>query len=120
MVKNIKLDLNNIPNFKNIALCLGFFDGVHLGHQKLVNIAKKKSNCDVGILSINKEFSNNLSSNEDRMRFFNSINIDLYLSIEFNLIKDLSPIEFIENILLPLGVKEIYIGEDFRFGKNRI
>lgn len=119
MVKNINLDLNNIPNFNNLALCLGFFDGVHLGHQKLVNTAKRNSSCDIGILSINKEFVENLSSNEDRIRFFNSMNIDLYLSIDFNLIKDLSPIDFITKILIPLGVKEIYIGEDFRFGKNR-
>jgi riboflavin kinase/FMN adenylyltransferase len=42
-----------------------------------------------------------------------------YKTSGFNLIKDLTPREFIENILLPLGVKEIYIGEDFRFGKNR-
>ena len=41
-MKIISLDLNNIePLTKDTALCLGTFDGVHLGHQKLI---KKQKN----------------------------------------------------------------------------
>lgn len=119
MVKEIKLNKNAIPFNKDLTICLGFFDGVHLGHQELVIKAKKISTNDVAVLSIDKKGEKNLTSSSDRCRFFNMINVDHFYSIDFDAIKELSPIEFIKDYLLPLGVKNIVIGEDFKFGKNR-
>ena len=39
-MKIIDFDINNVPNNdKDLVLCLGFYDGLHLGHQKLINKA---------------------------------------------------------------------------------
>ena len=39
-MKIIDFDINNVPaNDKDLVLCLGFYDGLHLGHQKLINKA---------------------------------------------------------------------------------
>ena len=36
----IDLDINYVePNEKDLVLCLGFYDGLHLGHQKLIKKA---------------------------------------------------------------------------------
>ena len=43
MVKKLKLYKNflNSKNHKNSILLIGNFDGLHIGHQKLFNFAKK-------------------------------------------------------------------------------
>ena len=39
-MKIIDFDINTTPvNDKDLVLCLGFFDGLHLGHQKLIQDA---------------------------------------------------------------------------------
>ena len=39
-MKIIDFDITNTPvNEKDLVLCLGFYDGLHLGHQKLINQA---------------------------------------------------------------------------------
>ena len=36
----IDFDINNVPaNDKDLVLCLGFYDGLHLGHQDLIKKA---------------------------------------------------------------------------------
>ena len=43
MVKKIKLyeNFNVLQKHKNSILLIGNFDGLHLGHQKLFNLARK-------------------------------------------------------------------------------
>ena len=36
-MKIVEFDIKNVPiNDKEISLCLGYFDGVHLGHQAII------------------------------------------------------------------------------------
>ena len=50
-MKIIEFDLNNVPTeYPNTSLCLGFFDGVHLGHQALIKNALRTKN-DVAVLT---------------------------------------------------------------------
>lgn len=44
-----------IPN-EEVVLVLGFFDGVHLGHQKVIETAKKEANekgCQLAVMTFN-------------------------------------------------------------------
>ena len=42
MIKVIYFDINNPISLKeDLSLCLGYFDGIHLGHMKLIEEAKK-------------------------------------------------------------------------------
>ena len=50
----------------NLALCLGFFDGLHLGHQKVINEAKKCGST-VGLLTFESQIKYNLGRNENDM-----------------------------------------------------
>lgn len=128
-MKIIELDYQNITKIDdNICLCLGFFDGVHRGHQKLILEAKKHSKNKIGILTFSQPvstFINNgkstetLSSNTDKIRLISKLNIDYYfvLNIDKKFL-EFSPLDFINQILKNLNIKEIYIGEDYRFGKD--
>ena len=58
---------------------------------------------------------------ETRQRFLSSFGIDALFELPFNSsLSNLSPKDFIETILLEkLNVRNIVVGPDFRFGKNR-
>ena len=120
---------NNISaKVDDLSLILGYFDGVHLGHQELIKRARKYAKHPLAILTFDKpvaSFINNgknsevLTSLDDRFRIISKFGVDYYYL--FHIDKDflnLSDVDFIE-ILKKLNVREVFIGEDFRFGKGR-
>lgn len=127
-MKTILVDYKKpTSRFENLSLCLGYFDGVHLGHQTLIRYARKNAKYTLGLLTFNKPISTLvdngknkevLTSLDDRFKIISKFGIDYYfvLQIDKNFVK-LSDIEFIE-ILKKMNVKEIFVGKDFRYGKN--
>lgn len=111
---------------KPITICLGFFDGLHLGHLHLINKALKENedvylltfNGDVKFLTSKKSNKYLLTSIQDRIDILSNTSLKGILTLDFNnqLINTTS-IDFINNILKPLNIKNVYIGKDFRFGK---
>ena len=125
IVKHLYID--NIEEIEEpIAICLGYFDGLHLGHKKIISNALQNSGLPIGILTFDvpvSSFINNGKSNEvltsldDRFRILSHDDIKYYFI--FHLSKEflaLSPIEFIEKVLLKLNVKEVYL---FGSGKTK-
>ena len=99
-----------------ISMCLGYFDGVHLGHQHLLDIASKNAKHKLGVLIFDKpvaRFIDNNKSKEvltsltDKFRLISRFDLSyffiLHLTKEF---LNKSPLEFIL-FLKDLGVKEI-------------
>ena len=110
---------------KDIVLCLGFFDGVHLGHQYIVNEAKKEGypiavftfdNSPAFILGKKRENSA-LSSVSDRAEYFQELGVEYMYIMHFDLeASKYTKDQFIELILKSINPKKIYCGEDFTFG----
>ena len=85
MVKSVKIynNFNIKSNHKNSIILIGNFDGLHLGHQKLFNLAqnfKKKFSLKIGVLTFEpmpKMFFNNnlknfrISSQKQKIEPFN-------------------------------------------------
>ena len=126
---NIQDYFENAPS----VVTVGTFDGVHLGHRKLIDkvisISKSKN-----LRSIILTFSphprivlNNdadiklLTTQREKNEIFRSYNIDYLLTQDFSKsFSKLSPIEFVRDILVKkLNVKHIVTGYDHHFGKNR-
>ena len=124
--------LHNLKKQPGCILTIGNFDGVHLGHQeilkKLVSRSKK-----MGLPSLVVSFSvtpetffgrpkARLSSFRDKHLFLESMGVDKHLLIRFNkAFSELSASSFINQILVQkIGVKHCFIGDDFRFGKDRL
>ena len=113
------------------SVAIGNFDGMHLGHQSVIDTARKTSNkSSVGVVTFEPHprqyFQKNqpmfkLMKSETRRRFLKSIGIDALFELPFDSsLANLSPKDFIETILLEkLNVKNVVVGPDFRFGKNR-
>ena len=94
----------SIPkNFKGHAIAIGNFDGVHKGHQKVFNKAKKYAKIKkikFGVLTFsplpvmffNKRIKNfRIASEDQKLNFFKKNKVDFTINIEFN--KKFSKIE---------------------------
>lgn len=113
-----KLDIKD-----NLSICLGYFDGLHIGHKKLINRAKS-SQYKSALLTfifeeeVNIKNKNFITSISDKEYLLNKMNVDYFLILKFdNKIKSLLPEEFIEKIIMKLNPKQLIVGEDYRFGK---
>ena len=129
--------IRGIHNLKEInsdsVVTIGNFDGIHLGHQKLLlrtyEIGKKYNIVTIIILFEPQplEFLTRNNAPVRITKFYEKIkrityyNINTVLCIKFNhSFKSLSAKDFIINILInKLHVKFIVIGDDFRFGYQR-
>ena len=124
--------IENIPKEeRGYSVAIGNFDGMHLGHQSVIEIAREKSDSSsVGVVTFEPHprqyFQKNhpifrLMKSETRQRFLESFGIDALFELPFNSsLANLSPEDFIETVLLEkLNVKNVVVGPDFRFGKNR-
>jgi riboflavin kinase / FMN adenylyltransferase len=108
------------------AVALGTFDGVHLGHQRVLAAAR-----ETGLTSTVVTFDPHprtalgnyvalLATLERRLELIAETGSDETLVVEFTLdLARLEPDEFADRILRPLGAEVVVAGEDFRFGHGR-
>lgn len=107
------------------SICLGFFDGLHLGHLHIIKEAEKISS-SVSLLTFDgsvkfvlsrREKNEVLTSIEDRRKILAEQGVDNLFIVDFDEdIINMDPVDFIINILRPLNIDTIFIGSDFRFG----
>jgi riboflavin kinase / FMN adenylyltransferase len=112
------------------VVALGFFDGVHLGHQQVINEAKRVAEDQElplvmmsffphpkEVLSNGKKVIPYLMPIDDKRRIFEELGADCFYLIQFNKeFARLSPREFIQTYLLGLGAKHVVAGFDFTYG----
>jgi riboflavin kinase/FMN adenylyltransferase len=121
--------LGEIPSLSpKLTLCLGNFDGVHLGHQALIQKAQQVTEGDVGVLLFDQNpaqfFPNGkslsvLTSLEDKCRLFASYGVERsYIVKVSRAFFALSPEDFIADVLSPLKPEILVVGSDYSFGKN--
>lgn len=127
-IKIFDLDFNEF-DLSPKAVSLGNFDGVHKGHQKLmkenIKISKAK-NLRPSVLLFKENTKNilngereYLTSLEDKIEILKNLGIECFCLLEFSdKFKNLSPYEFIEEILYKkLNTKYVIVGDNYRFGK---
>ncbi len=131
----VLLDKNDsvIESGQNTVVTIGNFDGVHLGHQKLIDeclrIAKNQ-NLKTVVLSfyphprkvLNNDFEfNTVLTQGEKVDFLVNAGIDYFrkkpIDLEF---LNYSPEEFVEKILVKeLSAKVVVVGKDHRLGAKR-
>lgn len=117
---------------KSLAVTIGNFDGVHLGHQALITdiLAEcKKNGEELVVCTFNphpKFILNNatnflINSYDERRFVLESLGVRYLLEFEFT--RDFStqtPAEFLDkHISISSKVSSLYLGHDFAFGANK-
>lgn len=127
------LDLFPIASLKPLYLALGNFDGIHLGHQKIlqrvITDAKAKKGLSAVItfdehpqLVLHPEKKPALLTSRDhRLFLLDKLGIDVCFQLHFS--KEFSKIsaqDFVKEILVKkLKIQKIYLGFNARFGRDR-
>jgi riboflavin kinase/FMN adenylyltransferase len=109
------------------AVALGTFDGVHLGHRHVLDAARAAGPTPTAVtfdphprlaLGYGVEL---LAPLERRLELLGEAGIEEALVVDFDLeLAQLSPEEFAERILRPIGTEVVVAGTNFRFGRGRV
>ncbi|MEH7097708.1 FAD synthetase family protein [Neobacillus vireti] len=132
-MKVIYVNANNLQEIRqsspNAAMALGYFDGVHLGHQKVIQIAKEKAkavNLSLAVLSFFPHPKSVLFSDreifyleplEQKVEKLERLEVDIFYIVEFT--KELAKVEatnFLDDYIIGLNAKEIICGFDYTYG----
>ena len=115
-------EFKDIPkNISNLNLVLGLFDGIHIGHQELINFACKNSSNEVlGVFTFDKALKNTTSilmNVKDKLTELEKLPIDyLFVLVCDENIRTMSHEIFLEKVIKGFNPKKIFCGPDFRFG----
>ena len=113
-------------NKKRVA-ALGFFDGIHKAHQKIIGSAVEAT--EKGFKSVvitldkspkeyfGKTSEESLTPTNKKNELLTNLGVDEVYYLEFNeKLQNLSAEEFINNILKKLNIDKVFCGFDYRFG----
>lgn len=110
------------------AIALGFFDGVHLGHRKVIEAAvgyAEKNRIKSAVFtfedlkgSSKKSAAGALYSKEMRIELFKRMGADYVIMPDFSDFCSLSPSEFVGLLKEKYCAAALFCGEDYRFGKG--
>ena len=132
-VLNIFKNFNDYRSEKPLALSLGMFDGVHLGHKYIIDELKKvgcENDLETAILTFWPHPRFVFNPNED-LKLLNTIEEKKVLMEKYGInnlfvkefdeeFRNLTGEEFVRQILIDkLNVKYLIIGYDHSFGKNK-
>ena len=127
--QNLKINKKH----QNSVVAIGNFDGVHLGHQKVINHAQKKAKKNklpfgiitfepMPVMFFNKKIKNHrINSLTQKKNLLKKLRLDFLIIVNFNKkFSKLLPKEFIEKILFKKAkCKFVYVSNNFKFGYKR-
>jgi small subunit ribosomal protein S15 len=125
----IYTDLYKAQDFDTAGyISIGYFDSVHLGHQKILkelveySNEKKLHNFVLTFKNLPKKDKDNRSVLElkNRIEIIKSLGVKNMILCEFNpLVAALTPEEFIKLIKKNFNISGFVVGKDFKFGNNK-
>ena len=135
-IQNIDLFLSKHKDTELIAT-IGNFDGLHLGHQHIIENMQKDSEVNGWQKLViftephaREFFAESLGAYEEKpprifpwsqkVKRLKELGVEYSFFLNFNnQLRKMTPEDFINNILSRLSIRKLVIGDDFRFGANR-
>lgn len=114
------------------VIALGFFDGLHKGHQKVIKEARKQADAlklPLAVMSFFPHPKSVLSKGQKQVDYLmplakkqqrlEELGVDYFLIVEFSLdFAALSPEQFVADYLAGLGAKHVVCGYDYSYGSK--
>jgi riboflavin kinase / FMN adenylyltransferase len=131
---NVYYGIQEFRKLENAVVTSGTFDGVHLGHQKILKRLNEVAELNNGqsvvitfyphprsVISTDNQAVKILSTLDEKIELLENSGVSHLLIVPFTReFSELSSEEFIQKILIEtIGTKTLVIGYDHRFGKNR-
>ena len=119
------------PQDRGASVAIGNFDGVHLGHQSVIDLAREAApDAPLGIMTFEPHprayFAPDapafrLMSREARASRLEKLGVQMLYELNFNAaLASLSPEAFARDVVhTGLGLRHVVVGADFCFGKGR-
>lgn len=116
-------DLNEIQITEPTVFSLGKFDGIHRGHERLMDylVQKQQEGYKTVVFTFDMPSKHKqLTTSEEKKQLLESYGIDYLIEIPFTPeFKRMEPEAFVAALVKNFHVKYMVIGTDFRFGHNR-
>lgn len=133
MMKIIELSYPHTLNVESIpptAGAIGFFDGIHRGHQQVIKTAvnfAQKNEMESAVITFHPHPSVVLNKDQQHIKYITprrekveilkQLNVDRLYIIAFNKqLSSLFPEEFIDHFMIGLNIKHVVAGFDFTYG----
>jgi riboflavin kinase/FMN adenylyltransferase len=131
---NVHKDLNKLPNFINAVVTIGTFDGVHLGHQRILNQLKEEAKKISGETVVITFYPHPrkivgdtsgiqlITTLEEKIGLLNTAGIHHLIIVPFdNAFANLNAESYVKDFLVnKIHPHTLIVGYDHRFGKGRI
>jgi len=123
--------LTDFEEKNNLVLALGFFDGVHIAHQKVISKAvnfAKENNLKSSVITFEKSpaeyFKNteikSITSLSDKLKLIEDLGIDYSFVFDFKNIAKIDAYDYIKNVIVKnFTPKAIVTGFNHTFGLNK-
>lgn len=119
-----------LPLEQGCVLSLGNFDGVHIGHARLIDtLASEKQHCKAAVFTFAEHPLNLISDRKivkyiigssDKMKYLYELGADAIYFADFEAMKDYTPEKFVDKILMKkFNPRLIVCGENFTFGRGK-
>ena len=123
--------IKNLEYLKNLSIALGFFDGVHTAHQKVIASAVDYAGKN-GLKSAVITFKNHpvcylknvqpsyICQRKFSYNLIETLGVDYLIELDFTMISGLSAVDYLEKILIKyFSPKAIFTGFNHTFGAKR-
>jgi riboflavin kinase/FMN adenylyltransferase len=134
-IGNIETFNKKFPN-QSMSGTIGNFDGLHLGHQAILNQLKDKAreSSSASLVFFTEPHASEYFASKDKnssappricpwrekVKLLKNFGIDFAFFLQFNKsLKTMTPQTFLDDVLAQLNLKHLIIGDDFRFGAER-
>ena len=121
-------ELREIPN---LSLALGFFDGVHLGHQAVINCAvdfTRDNDCQSAVVTFREHpycyFKGSspkyILTLEDKYKYIEKLGVDYLIELDFAEVCKMTPMQYLQDVLVKyFSPKAISTGFNHKFGVDK-
>lgn len=134
-MKVVEIGLVPVTDTTRVVLVIGKFDGIHLGHQRILSAAARSvssmDSTELAVMSFwphpayvlrgKPGYDRALTPFAEKCRQLEALGVNRLYSVRFTpTFSAITAEDFVRDYLYKLAVKEIVVGADFRFGNGGV